>query len=161
MTGWGTTIVTRQVTLGGNKSTEIWTGELPPPPADKVFDTSAPTGTLILHATLEVGDQKVRYDDWPQPLKFLDLPDPGVKVEVGEGCVVVSCKKPAKALWLDVMGENDHVVWGDNSVGLWLSVRVELMGRSIYTQGKSTRWRSRGSRGSRSPMRRWGGRRRA
>ena len=117
VTGWSQNIVSRQVVLGENRSTEIWSGEIPGPDKEDAFDSFAPTGTIVLHASVTRQNGEVTmYDDWPQPYKFLDLPDPGIKIDVHEDKVVLRCEKPAKGVWLDVDGADEGVVWGDNSV---------------------------------------------
>lgn len=119
-TGWNSTIESHKlVTLGENRSTELWTGVCPEPTDPKdVFDRSAPSGSVVIHATLEVGGEVVaRMSNWPEPYKLIEPIDPGlsIKVEAGDR-VVVKAEKPVKGLWMDVEGDAQGVVWGDNAV---------------------------------------------
>jgi beta-mannosidase len=53
---------------------------------------------------------------WPEPYKYLHLPDPGVSVErEGDDTLRVRCERPAKGVWLDA---GDGVAWGDNMLDL-------------------------------------------
>ena len=106
------------VSLGENRSTELWAGPCPAPPKDKAADKAAPSGTVVLQLRLEVGGRVVaRYSDWPQPYRTLEVPDPGVRLVLAGDTVEVSAMKPAKGVWLSVEGDDDGVVWSDNSVG--------------------------------------------
>lgn len=115
---WRIDLPEKEVTLSENSNTEVWSGACPEPPKEKATDPSAPSGTVVVHARLvdRGGSVLARFSDWPQPYKFLDLPDPGLKVDVKGDEVVISAKKPVKGVWLDVDGDDEGVDWADNSV---------------------------------------------
>ncbi len=74
-------------------------------------------GPWIVGARLLVGDAVVsRATLWPEPLKYLDLPDPGLSVtSLPDERVALRCVRPAKAVWLTA---GDGVAWEDNSLDL-------------------------------------------
>lgn len=111
----------REVVLGENRSTELYSGDCPQPPEEKWVDKVAPSGTVVVSAKLvdESGQIVARYCDWPQPYKLLDLPDPGMKVVVSGEEVRLSVEKPAKGVWLSVVGDDEGVEFSDNSLGMF------------------------------------------
>lgn len=125
MTDWTTELPPNKIVLGENRSTELYSGTCPEPPKENAYDLLAPSGTVVVHARLVDGDGNVvaRYSDWPQPFKFLDFPDPGLKVErvsdrdVSE--VRLSVAKPVKGVWISVQGDDEGVEFEDNSFDLY------------------------------------------
>ncbi|ORY21893.1 glycoside hydrolase [Naematelia encephala] len=116
---WTATVYDQQVTLGANRSTELWSGECPAPPLEQAHDKTAPSGTVVVHVVLIDQDGQViaRQSNWPEPYKFLDLPDPALKVQVKGDQVHVSAQRPVKCVWLDVQGDDDaDIVWSDNAL---------------------------------------------
>ncbi len=115
---WRIDMPENEVVLSENASSELWSGPCLQPSKEKASDQAAPSGTVVLLAKLvdQQGRVLARFSDWPQPYKLLDLPDPGIKVEVGDGEVVVSAAKPAKGVWLSVEGDDEGVEFDDNSV---------------------------------------------
>ena len=119
-TDWRLDLPEQEVTLGENRSTELWSGICPEPPVDQAFDKTAPSGTVVVHAMLiSKGEVIARYTDWPQPYKLLDLPDPKLKVEVGGGEIRLNVEKPVKGVWLSVEGDDEGVEFSDNSLDLF------------------------------------------
>jgi len=117
---WRLDLPEQEVTLGENRSTELWSGTCPEPPFDRAFDKTAPSGTVVIHAILiSKGEVVARYTDWPQPYKLLDLPDPKLKVEVRDGKVTINAEKPVKGVWLSVEGDDEGIEFGDNSLDLF------------------------------------------
>jgi beta-mannosidase len=117
---WRLDLPEREVILGENRSTELWSGICPEPPLDKAFDKVAPSGTVVIHAMLLFkGEVIARYTDWPQPYKLLDLPDPKLKVEVRDGEISLNVEKPVKGVWLSVEGDDEGIEFGDNSLDLF------------------------------------------
>ncbi|GCE10245.1 beta-mannosidase [Tengunoibacter tsumagoiensis] len=53
---------------------------------------------------------------WPEPFKYLNLPDPEIRIERAEGVVRVSSKRPAKGVWLQA---GDQVKWSDNMLDVF------------------------------------------
>lgn len=85
---------------------------------------------MVIHATVEVGGEVVaRMSNWPEPYKLIEPIDPGLSVKVDEAGdrVVVRAEKPVKGLWMDVVGDDEGVVWGDNAVSK--STRRDLEGK--------------------------------
>jgi len=54
-------------------------------------------------------DEKVvaRYFDWPQPLKYLDLPKPTIDIDVKEDAICVMTDRPVKGLVLETENDDD------------------------------------------------------
>ncbi len=71
----------------------------------------------VLSATLWQGDVVVsRATLWPEPFKYLSLPEPEVQVTSGgDNLLYVSAKRPAKGVWLTADGQ---VHWSDNMLDL-------------------------------------------
>lgn len=76
------------------------------------------------HATVVVGARLLddrsgkvlaRHVDWPQPYKYLALPDPRLKVTVTENKVELQVEKPAKCVFLST---KSNVTWSDNAIDL-------------------------------------------
>jgi len=120
-TNWRVDLPEQQITLGENRSTELWSGKCPEPPLDQAYDKVAPSGTVVVHAKLlgENGEVVARFSDWPQPYKLLDLPNPNLKLDIGEGEIRVNVERPAKGVSLSVEGSDEGVEFGDNSLDLF------------------------------------------
>jgi beta-mannosidase len=72
---------------------------------------------VVIHAALWLDGVQVSSDvSWPDPLKYLDFPDRGVKVKhIGQGLVEVSAEKPVKGF---VFAEKQYVKLSDNGFDL-------------------------------------------
>jgi len=96
----------QSVRLPKNQSTELL-NELLPEPAD----------TVIFVARLLKDDHVVaRYFDWPQPLKYLDLPKPEIEMRIEGETIHLSTALPVKGLVLDA--DDDAVDFDDNCLDL-------------------------------------------
>ena len=96
-----------EVSLDGNRSTELFDEPLGEVEAQ----------TVIVAARLTRGGKvESRFVDWPQPLKYLDLPRPEVKVEVRGDSLAVSSPLPVKGLVFEV--DEDAVQLSDNCIDL-------------------------------------------
>lgn len=119
-TTWKSSPKTYEVELAENRSMEVWKGECPAPTEDEAYDRFAPSGSVVIHARLHTEDGMIaaRTSNWPEPYKFLQLPDPKLQVIVGTQGeeVTISGENPCKGVWLDVEGDNDGVEWSDNGV---------------------------------------------
>lgn len=95
----------RAVTLAPNATTELGLVELP-------VDAQTVLGARLLDDTAVLA----RATCWPEPFKYLALPDPeiGVAYEAGEQ-VRLWAPRPAKGVWLD---GGDGVAWSDNMIDL-------------------------------------------
>jgi beta-mannosidase len=93
----------RQVTLAPLAATEL--GVAPAP------------GEAVLAARLLKGDETLaRAALWPEPLKYLALPDPGLSIaSLGDDRVELRVERPAKGVILD---GGDGVAWADNYLDL-------------------------------------------
>jgi len=120
-----TDVETSEATLLPNQSTELLEKAIPhkPVPGPKTFPGGdpkpTPTFSIIVSARIidaETKEVLSRYVDWPQPLKLIDFPDPGLKVQVKGDEVTVEVSKPVKGLVLDVEGATDTVKWSDNAI---------------------------------------------
>jgi beta-mannosidase len=71
----------------------------------------------VVAARLLVGGEVVaRTTLWPEPFKYLTLPDPNITVErLDDDQVRVSATQPAKGVWLDAGADT---VWSDNMLDL-------------------------------------------
>ncbi|KAG6856280.1 hypothetical protein H0H87_005890 [Tephrocybe sp. NHM501043] len=116
---------TYDVNILPNQSTELLSIRCPGPPQDGVEPPSGdPVWTssfsVVVNARLLDSDGHViaRCADWPQPYRFLELPEPQLRVEVSGEQVTLSVQRPAKGVWLSVDREGSEVVWSDNSLDL-------------------------------------------
>jgi beta-mannosidase len=102
--------LTRDVTIQANGTTDVITGMI-----DHTIDEPH-----VLAARLWVDNQIVARDvDWPQPLKYLDLTNRGLELQVhresDQARVVVTARKPTKCL---VFEEQEGVRISDNAIDL-------------------------------------------
>jgi beta-mannosidase len=121
-TDWRFEFPPQEVTLGENRSTELWSGQCPQPPLDQAYDKTAPSGTVVIHAILISDGQVIaRYTDWPQPYKLLDLPNPNLQVNVNlaDGEIKLNVDKPVKGIWISVEGDDEGLEFSDNSLDLF------------------------------------------
>ncbi|GKT61540.1 glycoside hydrolase family 2 protein [Colletotrichum tofieldiae] len=82
-----TDVVEKQAVGAANKEFEDASVPFPPEEDDP----------FVIHATLAVDGKVVAEDTaWPQPLKYLEFPDRGVRASAEEGRLVVSAEKPVK-----------------------------------------------------------------
>lgn len=74
-------------------------------------------GDLVVGGRMLVdGQVRARASLWPEPLKYLHLPDPGIELEPsGDDRIVVRAALPAKGV---VLSTEDRVVWSDNALDL-------------------------------------------
>lgn len=146
-TGWSTSLPEKTITLGPNRSTELFSGPCPEPPQDKAYDQLAPSGTVVIQARLvetkAKGKVVARFSDWPQPYKLLDLPDPGLRLQRdGDGNrVTVTVTKPAKGVWLSVKGDDDKgVEFSDNSLDLFPGDTQTVIAKGIQGKELTAAW---------------------
>lgn len=100
---------TTSVDLPANQSTDLLTIPYPiPSPEDSIV--AARLLDPIAHQTLS------RFADWPQPLRYLDLPRPHIDVRVDGDEVRISSELPVKGVELRI--DDDGVMWEDNCLDL-------------------------------------------
>lgn len=111
------------VILLPNQSTELLSIRCPgpstvgvePPSGDPIWTSSY---SVVVNARLIDSDGKIlaRFTDWPQPYRYVAVPDPQLSVEVSGEKVTVSVQRPIKGLWFSVEGDGPEVSWSDNSL---------------------------------------------
>ncbi|KAG6835508.1 hypothetical protein H0H93_000719 [Arthromyces matolae] len=115
---------THDVEILPNQSTELLSIRCPGPPTQGVQPPSGdpiwtPSYSVVVNARLIDEDRGVlaRFADWPQPYRYLALPDPDLAVKVDGETVTVSVGRPVKGLWLSIEGE-EKVSWTDNCLDI-------------------------------------------
>jgi beta-mannosidase len=104
ITLWEKTI---DISAPENRSTELFDE-----PIDEITSR-----TVLVSARLVRGGKVVgRFLDWPQPLKYLELPKPEVVVNVQGDSILVSSKLPVKGLVVQV--DDGSVRFSDNCIDL-------------------------------------------
>ncbi|EAU80945.1 beta-mannosidase [Coprinopsis cinerea okayama7 len=133
--------VTSEFTLPPNQSTDLLALVCPSPPTSRLRDTVGPgidgSGTVVVLARLLDPSTNLvlaRFVDWPQPFRYLHIPDPQVDLNVldvdlttGDATIQLSVAKPAKCLWLEAEDEQAldgrtdqerEVKWNDNALDI-------------------------------------------
>ncbi|CAM6122321.1 unnamed protein product [Calypogeia fissa] len=61
-----------------------------------------------------------RFASWPEPFKYLDIPDPEIKLTQRGETLTLSASKPAKGIWIEYEGADDELggTMSDNMVDL-------------------------------------------
>jgi beta-mannosidase len=95
------------VTLPENRSTEVF---------DEPLEEIEAQNVIVSVRLLRDAKVVSRFVDWPQPIKYLDLPRPDIKMEVKGDDIVVSAPLPVKALVFEV--DDDAVVFDENVIDL-------------------------------------------
>ncbi|KAG8887822.1 hypothetical protein FRC00_000275, partial [Tulasnella sp. 408] len=136
-----------RITIPPNQSVEIYQGIVQPPPASDRQGVMRRvelerTHTVVVHARLVGPDGKTlaRFTNWPEPYKFIDFPDPEMRLGLqSDGSSIrIEVKKPAKSAFFSVPGEKTgtEIKWSDNAVDLFpgdvQTITVEgLKGRNV------------------------------
>ncbi|KAF8875633.1 glycoside hydrolase [Infundibulicybe gibba] len=119
---WTHNIVTRSVKLQPNQTTEVLEIICPGPPLpDNAIGAVSPSHSVVVSAQLVheiTGEVLVRCADWPQPYRYLDVPDPKATIKVEGERIVVNVEKPAKCVFLSVDDGGD-VWWSDNGLDVF------------------------------------------
>lgn len=95
------------ISLPENRSTELF---------EERIDEIESRRVLVAAKLLREGKVVSRFLDWPQPLKYLDLPRADVKIRVENDNVFVSSSLPVKGLVLET--DQDEVQFSDNCIDL-------------------------------------------
>ncbi|KAF9490586.1 glycoside hydrolase family 2 protein [Pleurotus eryngii] len=129
---------TRGVHLLPNQSTELISMPCPGPPKTSARKDADPykvpewtnSSSVVVSARLinsSTGEVLARHADWPQPLKYLRIPDPKltVKVDAVKEELRVSVERPAKGVFFNIDGGGtesqefgDGVLWSDNALDI-------------------------------------------
>ena len=131
------------VELAPNSSTEIWKGDVPGQPI-RTSDGQVPK-PIVLQARLLDPDWNVlaRYSNWPEPWKYLLLPDPKLDIKVKGDEVTLTCEKPIKGIILDV--EGDECQWSDQAIDLFPGDKQVVTAKGLEGRKVSARYIGDGS----------------
>jgi beta-mannosidase len=114
------------VSLAPNQATELGTLALP---------EGQP---LVLAARLRVqGQIAARAALWPEPFKYLDLPEPGIELSHSGDQLVLRAARPAKGVWLEA---GDGVAWSDNFIDLLPADEVSVTAAGLNGATPTMRW---------------------
>lgn len=120
--GWQFRLPEQRFTLPPNSSTELRAKmPIPQPPVEIASDKTAPSSSVVIHATLidNNGDCLARTTDFPMPYRFLTIPDPKIKIDTAGDHVAISVERPVKGLILRLLDQDDggeEVQFSDNNV---------------------------------------------
>jgi beta-mannosidase len=90
--------------------------ELPANQTIELHAPSVPAGSVVISRLVFGGAVLAQATLWPEPFKYLHLPDPHLLVKrMGKGWLELSVLRPAKGVWLD---GGAQVVWSDNFLDL-------------------------------------------
>ncbi|OLV18503.1 beta-mannosidase [Deinococcus marmoris] len=119
---------TRELKLAANEVTELG-----------IFAAEHDAASTIVAATLnQDGSVIAREVRWPEPFKYLTLPDPGLKVEVtGPNALSLSVTRPAKGVWLESAPET---VWDDNMLDLLPGETRVVRTQKLSPSNLTARW---------------------
>jgi beta-mannosidase len=117
----------RQIVLAPNQATE--SGRL----------GYAGESMLVAGVQLVVGgDIVARATLWPEPFKYLTLPDPGLEVtRLDESRLRVQARRPAKGVWLEA---GPGVCWSDNMLDLLPWDAQWITAQGLGTSEVKARW---------------------
>ena len=127
-------------TLAGERAAkETRTVRLLPNQASELGEFALPAGQpLVLGARLRVGDQvAARAALWPEPFKYLNLKDPGIKLAAVGDELRLRAARPAKGVWLEA---GDGVAWSDNFLDLLPDDEVRVTAAGLNGATPSLRW---------------------
>jgi beta-mannosidase len=115
------------VALAPNQATELGVFE---------FDTGA---QFVASARLLVrGEVVARAASWPEPFKYLALPEPAIEVEhVGDQMLRVRTARPAKGV---LLAAGDGVDWSDNLIDLLPGDEQTIAARGLGEREVRVRW---------------------
>jgi beta-mannosidase len=118
------------VELAANQASELLEVEIP----------GAHGEPCVLAARLLVnGEVRARGTSWPEPFKYLQLPEPEVVTkQLGDGRIEVSAVRPAKGVWL-ASAEGD-VTWSDNMLDLFPGDPQLVRADGLKGEGVQVKW---------------------
>lgn len=96
-------------------------------------------GERIIAAQLYLGDAVLaRTALWPEPLKYVHLPDPGLRItRLAADQVELRCSRPAKGIWL---AAGDAIAWDDNNIDLLPDEPRVITAGGLGEREISARW---------------------
>jgi beta-mannosidase len=115
------------ITLAPNQATELGSFD---------FDTGA---QLVVGARLVVrGEVVARAASWPEPFKYLSLPEPAIEVQrVGDQTLRVRAARPAKGV---LLAAGDGVAWSDNLIDLLPGDEQTVVAGGLEDREVRLRW---------------------
>lgn len=126
--------------LSPNASTEIKTLQVPGQPI-RTSTSQTPLPIIIQTQLIDPETQEIlaRYSSWPEPLKYLLFPDPGLKITVEGEEITLECERPVKGAVLDTEGAEGEVSWSDQAIDLFpgdkqIVVAKGLEGRKVVAR---------------------------
>ncbi|KAJ3841495.1 glycoside hydrolase [Lentinula raphanica] len=136
---------THAIEMPPNQAVELLSIPCPgPPKTDRLSPTGYPdwttTSSVVVGARLldpDRGDVLARFADWPQPYRFVDIVDPGLRIDVETGqdlntsVVSLEVAKPAKCVVLGVVGDGEDVTWSDNALDLMPGDKQVVIARGL------------------------------
>ena len=116
----------RVVTLAPNQATELGPCAFATNKAYVLAAQLLVDGAIVSRAAL-----------WPEPFKYLTLPDPGLQIAQKGETVRLRVTRPAKGVWL---AAGDGVAWSDNMVDLLPGDEQVLVAKELGTACVQTQW---------------------
>ena len=117
---------TRALSLLPNQATELEAFAL------------APGQPLVLGARLRLGGQvAARATLWPEPYKYLTLPDPQITLTRTDDQLRLRAARPAKGVWLE---GGEAVAWSDNFLDLLPDDEVTVTAAGLGEASPTLRW---------------------
>ena len=114
-------------------------------PANQVVELNAPpipAGAVVVARLLFGGSVLAQAMLWPEPFKYLHLPDPHLLVKrMGKGWLELSVLRPAKGVWLD---GGPQVSWSDNFLDLVPGEPILIYGEGLSASPIQVSWLQRG-----------------
>jgi beta-mannosidase len=75
---------------------------------------------------------------WPEPFKYLTLPDPEITIEhPGEDTLYLHVKRPVKGVWLSA---GDSVIWSDNMLDMLPDDPQTVIAQSLKVNSLQVKW---------------------
>ncbi len=98
-----------------------------------------PGAAVVIAARLLVdGAVEARATLWPEPFKYLTLPDPALTIaRLGDDRLELRVSRPAKGVWL---GAGDNVVWSDNMIDVLPGDPQIITARDLGDQQVHVQW---------------------
>jgi beta-mannosidase len=135
--------------LAQNQTTELSKIRCPcPNPTDQPTTVSYSVVAAARLLDPRTGEVIARYADWPQPFRYVDFPNPGLKVSINGETITVEASKPVKGLVFSTDGDGEEVKWSDNALDVvpddkqvivaaglgGRALKVAYMGKEIATK---------------------------
>jgi beta-mannosidase len=117
----------RQITLISNQSVEQ--GE---------FVSERNDVWIVAARLFKDGDVVARTTLWPEPFKYLTLPDPEINIErLDRNTLRLHVKRPAKGVWLSA---GDGVIWSDNMLDLTPDDPQIIVAQGLNEENVCVKW---------------------